>query len=80
MTWPATANIGDEIVDNAPAYPSSCSSAEWAIAFVAEYPELAEANAYRISLWFAMAIAAGYDAAENGIQLYDSTPTPHRHY
>jgi len=58
-----------------PTNPNSFNAPDWALAFVAEYPEL-EADGYKISLWFGMAIAAGYWAAENGFRLYDTELHP----
>ena len=66
-------------MDNSPAYPDSFEAADWASAFLAEYPQLEETDTYKILVWFVHAIAAGYEACENGIQLYEPFPTPHRH-
>lgn len=52
---------------------TSTSAPDWALAFVSAYPVL-EADAVRISFWFAHAIAAGYAAAESGLPLHDTDP------
>ncbi len=54
-----------------PPNPNSFNARDWAEAFTAEYPEL-EDDGYKIGLWFGNAIAAGYEAAENGFLLHET--------
>lgn len=58
-----------------PPNPNSLNAPDWALAFVAEYPEL-EGDSYKVSLWFSMAITAGYWASENGFLLHETQLHP----